>query len=763
MSYRKSTRFFTAVITLVMVMTALAAPSQVYAGGSGPGEPPPPHTPSNDLGGPGLGKDTNAPPPPSAKTAAARQITRVKGISAADIYVLDASGTVVPLDSLTTSAALEARFCTVDILGGSETCNPTVATLAAALNQAKKHDYNQIVPEGMLVRLGKGNFGEGISMDLATFFTGREQPYGISFSGQSTAARPSDTLVDYIDIYNSYPTLNYLAINGLATDKNIFLDNIQTYPFGTPVILPSHIDLSNLMAGEGLAVISSDGKLTLKNVTIMPSSMAKAVDSAPPAVPHAGISILAHNGDVSLDHVISNQQWLYGVKIQTIIAASTVPGKALAANNNLTSSIYIQNSQFNNNASNGLEVLSAGDVSLKNVKASNNYRDGASLEAMFQAPLATGLNGSGGNISVQNSNFNNNLETGIRALGNGNINLSDVIANNNQDTGIMVYSPGNINLSEVIANGNSLGIWADSDSGDITLTGITTAGNHGFGIVIFFSGEVTLDHVIASNNEFVGIQIQTPVNEDISGDGAPGGAEGSPSVNLICTITQNNSLNLVIDVGEVIPIEFTSVTYDLNRYRFHFSHEPTIHPPVDCHWPATAPTQKVGVKGEPTGYPIQIIRVYHPEPDRGSGILSHLFSTVFLYVEKQPGNQPDKELGRVSLPVGAAPSGSTAMFEGVSENSLPAPLPEGDVFQGPAFSMTFTSPEGESITGLAGNFMVQFNLPEGFIPPAGKKLAVLWYDESAREWVSLTTYIGGNFTYAYASKPGKFVLVLEPA
>jgi len=123
-------------------MMALVVPAPVYAGGPGPGKPPPPHTPSNDMGGPGIGPDTNVPPPPSSKTAAAPQITRTKVISRADIFALDATGKVVPLSSIRTTTALEAKFCTVDILGGTETCNPTVATLTAAMNQAKGYIYN---------------------------------------------------------------------------------------------------------------------------------------------------------------------------------------------------------------------------------------------------------------------------------------------------------------------------------------------------------------------------------------------------------------------------------------------------------------------------------------------------------------------------------------------------------------------------------------------------------------------------------------------
>jgi len=789
---------------------------------------------------------------------------------------------------------------------------------------------------------------------------------------------------------NSYPTLNYVNINGLAVDQDIYLYNIQTHPFGTSTVLPAHIDLTNLVIDEGLFITGSSGKLTLKNVTLAPVGGGEV--NAQPFI--GSITILNHNGDVSLDHVIANQQSLYGAEISTSTGLAPEPDQPAGAADGPAADVSIQNSQFNENGGFDLMVFAAGDISLNNVNASSNGQWGASLNplpfsltsnvtiensksnenseagimawawgditlnkviadnngidendcvyppyygcpsnllstVLLRLPLdsADVVDDAGGNvISLTDSEFNNNggeaadstsgaaaqfydLGIGLLAFTNGVVDLQGVTANGNAGNGVelgsydsvlgadvtvknstfndngsdslMMFTAGNILLDKVKANdgfedGAELNVfgqpgdgettyplvevynstfndngwdWASdgldinildpvlgsadiiapaasgngimagiiiknvtanlnggsggnagisiflggatlpvemtivianhnyqSDGiniyygqGEVTLTNIVahknTAGDYGGGDGIdidYFNGTITLDHVTTLNNDDDGIYI-SDYGEGGSA-GTPGVTEDGPSVNIICAITKNNAYHgLHIDVGDEIPIELTSVTSNGNTDGDFFSHAPTINPPVDCKWSSPSSGGKAGVKGEPVAFPIQIIRVYEPDPNKGSGMLSHLFPNVFLYVEKQPDNQPDKELARVSLPVGVAPSGSTAAFDGLSENTLPAPLPEGDTFQGPAFNKIFTSPDGTNITGLAGSFMVQFNLPVGFTTPAGKKLVILWYDEVAKEWVKLTTYTGANFTYAYASRPGKFVLVLEPA
>jgi hypothetical protein len=159
-------------------------------------------------------------------------------------------------------------------------------------------------------------------------------------------------------------------------------------------------------------------------------------------------------------------------------------------------------------------------------------------------------------------------------------------------------------------------------------------------------------------------------------------------------------------------------------------------------------------------YPWQFIKVYK-DVGRGSGILDSRSGTTFLYLEKQPDSQPDKELGRAILPPGIVPGGTLATFQALADGSLLAALPSGDAFLAPGFNLSFTAPDGSAIDGLAGTLTVQFNLPDGFSLPTGNKLVILLYDSAGS--VALKTYSAGGVVYAFATRPGSFGLALIPA
>jgi len=56
---------------------------------------------------------------------------------------------------------------------------------------------------------------------------------------------------------------------------------------------------------------------------------------------------------------------------------------------------------------------------------------------------------------------------------------------------------------------------------------------------------------------------------------------------------------------------------------------------------------------------------------------------------------------------------------------------------------------------------VRFSLPAGFTFPSGKKLAILWFDPTAKQWVELITYAGSVYASTSTTRTGAFVLVIE--
>jgi hypothetical protein len=160
-----------------------------------------------------------------------------------------------------------------------------------------------------------------------------------------------------------------------------------------------------------------------------------------------------------------------------------------------------------------------------------------------------------------------------------------------------------------------------------------------------------------------------------------------------------------------------------------------------------------GAGSEASANPWQIINVYM-DPGKNGATLSCQFGTTYLYLEKMTAG--DFEWGRVEMAPCLVPGGTTGTLTGLGQGALPAALPDGVTFQGKAFDF-----ELSGAASLDGTMNVRFSLPAGFSLPSGKKLAILWFDPAAKQWVELTTYAGGVYANAYTSKTGVFVLVIK--
>ena len=126
-----------------------------------------------------------------------------------------------------------------------------------------------------------------------------------------------------------------------------------------------------------------------------------------------------------------------------------------------------------NNAGIGLEITTAGHVTLSKLTASNNGAIGANLPNQIQ--------------------------------GIGNVTVTDSFFDNNGDTGLIIQTEGVIRLVNLSASGNggtdnSNGAYLGGGARSVAVIRGKFNGNTGTGLVVIASGRITLNSVLANDN-----------------------------------------------------------------------------------------------------------------------------------------------------------------------------------------------------------------------------------------------------------------------
>jgi hypothetical protein len=237
----------------------------------------------------------------------------------------------------------------------------------------------------------------------------------------------------------------------------------------------------------------------------------------------AGVNIIAGE-PVSIDSSVfsSNMyRWTengqdmfggYGLQVTTTGATSDIALSNITANNNFLwgaklnagGNIAIADSTFNANSTDqpgfiddtGLFITGGQDVALDNVTANENRLYGAQIDV-------------NGTVSVNNSNFNNNV--GVTTI-NG--------VTNYYGTGLQVNTLSDIFINNTNANGNSLFGGQLNGGGGVSITGgsfsntSTTVANAllGKGLEIVSGGDTSLLNVVLNGNQTVGADIQAQGN-----------------------------------------------------------------------------------------------------------------------------------------------------------------------------------------------------------------------------------------------------------
>jgi hypothetical protein len=269
-----------------------------------------------------------------------------------------------------------------------------------------------------------------------------------------------------------------------------------------------------------------------------------------------GLSI-TNTGDVTLDNVSVNDTTAntYGFGEGAIIDS--------------TGNVDITDSDFNNNAGNGLTVASGGTIGLDTVSASSNTLTGAFLDSCGYGDVTAGLCAGAGTVTITSSGsslFNSNGFNGLVIDSGGGIDIDHVQANTNALTGAQLTSldddgTGNVAVDQSEFNGNSNGTGLDilTDS-NIDLTNVDASSNN-TGAILSSDGTINVTDSnfgvdSATGNQWTGLHAESGsdinlTNVTASYNGTNGGyldAEGNITV-TDSTFDENVNSNYPEDPG----------------------------------------------------------------------------------------------------------------------------------------------------------------------------------------------------------------------
>lgn len=517
-------------------------------------------------------QDTSAAPADSGSQPADPQAQDVSDIlqqvpDSTDVVVVNPDGTAEPLASQAAATAIltgDPMWCPTGALPGDPTCTGSFSTFTGA--------------GGLLTALAGGSYsGNGVIYVQNTYNSSLETGNvvidgnvltsltdltiqggwdgvlgGTNIVGTSTFSVPLAVLnwLGNVSVNDVVATgANPLASLTVANAGDITVDNVTATgnTTGSGAYLYNATGTGNVSVTNstfstnhdtGVAVVSS-GNVALDNVTaqgnlfygadINNSSGAGTVSvtngSNFSSNTNSGIGVFS-TGAVTLNDVTVNGNGTYGANLDTSYGTGdiTIGGTA---------------SVFTNNGYDGIFAQSGGAFSLDNVTSSNNFFDGAYLDASFGS----------GDITITNSTFDNNDRTGGGDL-----------------YGLDAYTyDGDISLDNVTVTNSAVdGAYLDSYSGNISVTnGSDFSSNGGAGLVTMSEGDVTVDNITADNNGSYGAYLDssygtgniTVTNSSFTGNG---------EVGLKAATGQGNILvdNVMVDGSGVSSLGAWLKTYD---------------------------------------------------------------------------------------------------------------------------------------------------------------------------------------------------------
>ena len=329
-------------------------------------------------------------------------------------------------------------------------------------------------------------------------------------------------------------------------------DTTTTSNFTVPIIIGSStnpwggsITIDNIMvsdsSGTGLTVYSN-ANVTISDSKFLRNNNAGAIINAGQNVAVAnsefsntfnqrrqitGLDITS-GGSVSLFQVMANGNRRRGADINA--AGRVSIGSNLGCTHTIglatDCSSFSETNGLNGNVfyGFGLRVVTPDAIDLSFVTANNNFLWGADLDA-------------GGDVNITDSVFNANStlsptfidDTGLLVTSGGRVSLNNVQANDNRLIGATIDSVGDISVNNSTFN-NNRGVILDA-SGNTTY--------HGLGLLAVTQGSIFVNGVTASGNMLFGAHL------DAGGDVAIAGSTFSNQTSGLATVLTGRGLEVV--------------------------------------------------------------------------------------------------------------------------------------------------------------------------------------------------------------------------
>jgi hypothetical protein len=519
MSIRVRSSLFTLVIIAVLIFSAVG-PTMVYAAGGT-------HTDSNCSKSLESSKTSNADSKckwtqgsgnsahAGNETTSSPSWTQVPNNTT--VTVLDSAGQSQPL---ITQGAADAIATTSDPIWcpagqsptpGANGCTQSFPSFGALLTFLSGNAAFQGAGT-IYVQQGAYQGGES-SIDFNNYNLSNISGADLTISGGWNPADPTTTTTS---TFNNTAIVIGSSANpwgGSLTINNLALNFNPTGQSGTGITLftqnnitISNVSVMNSANGSG-AELNASGNVTIdhsnfdrnkvsgatiragQSVAISNSSFSNPVNGRRQ---NTGLDIVS-DGSVSLFNVLANNNRQVGANINAA-------GRVTVVSSVFSGTKIIQGS--NTFLGYGLQVVTPDAIDLDGVTANDNFLWGASLNA-------------GGDVTIANSIFNANTtaspgfidDTGLLVTSGGNVSIDNIQANDNRLIGATINAAGNVSINNSTFTGNR----------GTTLDSAGTPTFHGYGLqVVTTGGSIFINLVDASNNNLFGAHLEASGDVTIS-------------------------------------------------------------------------------------------------------------------------------------------------------------------------------------------------------------------------------------------------------
>ncbi|MFH2103745.1 MAG: right-handed parallel beta-helix repeat-containing protein [Chloroflexota bacterium] len=539
-------------------------------------------------------------------------------------------------------------------------------------------------------------------------------------------------------------------------NNNVFLNDIN-------------VDLTGYTgpASPGIAVVT-DGDISLDTVTAIdnPTETGADLNNCLPD-PVTGVCTAIAGGNISVDDSNFSDNYGYGLYAETggnidldnvQATGNQQDGADLIADGDVTvtSSDLLTDSNFSGNGDTGLNIISAGAVTLDGVIADTN-NSGVIVENHYGT----------GAVTITDSSFNDNAWTGLYVKSAGDITLTNVIAGEGgtptrgNDIGAYLYATGSGNIfvtNSSFEYNSSIGLKAVSSQGNITADTIIASNNGSFGawlkaysggtvdvidsifdanlshgLFVVGTNDVLLDNVTATNNAGDGARVLSGWTFGCFGPTGIG-------ITILDGSYQNNTGFGIYagpgPVGGTLTLQGTINFLANTNGDYYLDLTDSCIPCQETEKPPAKPYNQVEV------------------PDKGGTPVEQDCETYSGTLMVLPNGDKVKFV---------CPGSGLFLIEHLTQEELPGPLATGPRFV--AAIKVSLEKDGEPVKVLeeGGYFQVTFDIPEELVRGS---YSILYWDETARngqgDWVELPRdQFGGENFPLHPDTPEDNMLILR--